>query len=173
MVVGFFSFFLILVAMLPGCVNPGQENPNVDFAFTTLQGQTKQLREYYGTVVVLDLMGVNCQPCALEMRQLKQIQTNYSRNNVIIISVDVWISQGENVSLLRQYLDAFHQQLHLELNWTFGLDDAKGTIGSAYARSGIPTLYILDKKGNIYYTHVGYDSYSRLASKLDEVLAKA
>ena len=173
MVVGFFSFFLILVAMLPGCMNPLQENPNVDFTFTTLQGQTKQLREYYGTVVVLDLMGVNCQPCALEMRQLKQIQTNYSRNNVIIISVDVWISQGENASLLRQYLDAFHQQLHLELNWTFGLDDTKGTIGNTYARSGIPTLYILDKKGNIYYTHVGYDSYSRLASKLDEVLAKA
>ena len=173
MVVGFFSFFLILVAMLPGCMNPLQENPNVDFTFTTLQGQTKQLREYYGTVVVLDLMGVNCQPCALEMRQLKQIQTNYSRNNVIIISVDVWISQGENASLLRQYLDAFHQQLHLELNWTFGLDDTKGTIGNTYARSGIPTLYILDKKGNIYYTHVGYDSYSRLASKLDAVLTKA
>lgn len=172
MVVGFLSFLLFLAGVLSGCMNPTPENPNVDFTFTTLDGQTKQLREYYGTVIVLDLMGVNCQPCALEMTQLKQIQTNYSRSDIIIISVDVWISQGENASLLRQYLDAFQQQLHLELNWTFGLDDAKGTIGDTYARSGVPTLYILDKKGNIYYTHVGYDSYSTLASKLDVVLGK-
>ena len=172
MVVGFLSFFIFLVVMLSGCVNPGQGNPNVDFTFTTLNGQTKQLREYYGTVIVLDLMGVNCQPCAYEMTQLKQIQTNYSRSDVIIISVDVWISQGENASLLRQYIDTFQQQLQLELNWTFGLDDVKGTIGYTYARSGVPTLYILDKKGNIYYTHVGYDSYSTLASKLDAVLTK-
>jgi len=159
--------------MLTGCLNQGQENPTVDFTFITLDGQPKQLREYYGTVILLDLMGVNCQPCALEMTQLKQIQTNYSRDDVIIISIDVWVSQGENATLLRQYHDVFLQQLNLDLNWTFGLDDAQGTIGNSYARSGVPTLYILDKKGNIYYTHVGYDSYSTLASKLDAVLAKA
>jgi thiol-disulfide isomerase/thioredoxin len=170
---GCVAFVLILIILLPGCINQGQENPNVDFTFRTLDGQTKQLRDYYGTVIVLDLMGVNCQPCALEMTQLKQVQTNYSRNDVIIISIDVWISQGENASMLRQYLDAFRQQVHLDLNWTFGMDDTKGTIGNMYARTGVPTLYILDTKGNIYYTHVGYDAYSTLASKLDAVLAKA
>lgn len=107
------------------------------------------------------------------MTQLKQIQTNYSRDDVLIISVDVWVSLGENATFLQQYIDTFGQQSHTELNWTFGLDDAKGTIENIYAKSGIPTLYILDKKGNIYYTHVGYDSYTILASKLDEVLAKA
>jgi len=167
------AFFLILLAVLSGCLNSSPENPSVDFTFTTLDGQTKQLREYYGKVIVLDLMGVNCQPCTLQMSQLKQIQTNYSSDDVIIISIDVWVSLGENATLLQQYIDAFREQLHVELNWTFGLDDMKGTIGNTYARSGIPTLYILDKKGNIYYTHVGYDSYTMLESKLDEVLAKS
>lgn len=167
------AFFLIIIAVLSGCLNSSQGNPTVDFTFTTLDGQTKQLQEYYGKVIVLDLMGVKCQPCTLQMTQLKQIQTNYSRKDVVIISVDVWISLGENAALLQQYIDAFQQQLNITLNWTFGLDDAKGTIESAYARNGIPTLYILDKKGNIYYTHVGYDSYITLASKLDEVLTKA
>jgi peroxiredoxin len=166
------SFVLVLVAWLAGCVNSGPENPHVDFTFTTLDGQTKQLQDYYGKVIVLDLMGVNCQPCTLEMTQLKQIQTNYSRDEVSIISIDVWVSQGENISLLRQYQEAFQQQIHIILNWTFGLDDAKGSIEHTYARDGIPALYILDTKGNIYYTHVGYDSYSSLASKLDEVLTK-
>jgi thiol-disulfide isomerase/thioredoxin len=164
-----FSFPLVLFS---GCLSFVPGNPNVDFTFITLEGQTKQLRDYYGTVIVLDLMGVNCQPCGREMTQLKQIQTNYSRNNVIIVSVDVWVSSGENASLLAQYLDTFREQLHLELNWTFGLDDGKGTIEKAYAKQGIPALYILDKKGNIYYTHVGYDSYAVLASKLDQVMQK-
>jgi thiol-disulfide isomerase/thioredoxin len=166
------SFILVLVSWFAGCANSGPENPHVDFAFTTLDGQTKQLQDYSGKVIVLDLMAVNCQPCALEMTQLKQIQKNYSRDKVTIISIDVWVSQGENASSLQQYLVAFQQQLHVELNWTFGLDDSKGTIENAYARSGIPALYILDKKGNIYYTHVGYDTYTSLASKLDEVLTK-
>ncbi len=164
---------LLSISSLTGCVNLGRENPNVDFTFTSLEGETHVLHQYYGTVIVLDLMGVNCQPCALEMSQLKQIQTNYTGRDVVIISIDVWVSQGENATLLRQYIDAYRQQLHLNLNWTFGLDDTKGTIGNTYARSGIPTLYILDTKGNIYYTHVGYDTYSTLASKLDEVLSKA
>lgn len=168
----FLSFFLPLIAIISGCMNSTPENPNVDFTFTTLDGQPKQLREYYGKVIVLDLMGVNCQPCTIEMTQLKQIQTNYSRDDVIIISVDVWVSSGENASLLQQYIGSFQQQLNTELNWTFGLDDIKGTIEYAYARDGIPALYILDKKGNIYYTHVGYDSYAMLASKLDQVLRK-
>jgi thiol-disulfide isomerase/thioredoxin len=157
------SFILVLVSWFAGCANSGPENPHVDFAFTTLDGQTKQLQDYSGKVIVLDLMAVNCQPCALEMTQLKQIQKNYSRDKVTIISIDVWVSQGENASSLQQYLVAFQQQLHVELNWTFGLDDSKGTIENAYARSGIPALYILDKKGNIYYTHVGYDTYTSLA----------
>jgi len=163
---------LLPVVQLAGCVNSQQQNPNVDFTFTTLDGQMKQLHDYYGKVLVLDLMGVNCQPCGLEMTQLKQIQTNYSEDQVIIISIDVWVSQGENTSMLRQYLSAFQQQLHISLNWTFGLDDARGTIGNTYAKNGIPTLYILDTKGNIYYTHVGYDSYRSLALKLDQMVRK-
>ena len=150
---------------LSGCEN-SQQNPNVDFTFTTLDGHTKHLQDYYGKAIVLDLMGVNCQPCLQEMTQLKQIQTNYSQDMVTIISIDVWVSQGENASLLAQYIQYY------QLNWTFGLDDTRGTVGYTYAKSGIPTMYILDTKGNIYYTHVGYDSYSSLTSKLDQVVRK-
>jgi hypothetical protein len=107
-----------------------------------------------------------------EMSELKKISENYSKNNVSILSIDVWVSSGENVSMVQDMIDAFKNQVNMTLDWTFGLDDVHGTVENTYASAGVPTLYIFDKKGNIYYSHVGYEDYSVLASKLDQVLSK-
>jgi hypothetical protein len=106
------------------------------------------------------------------MMQLKKVSENYSSDQVTILSLDVWVKNGENADLLRQYITAFHDQVGMDLNWTFGLDDVNGSIQNIYASQGVPTLYIFDKKGNIYYSHVGYEDYLNLATKLDEVLRK-
>ncbi len=143
-----------------------------DFIFTTLDGEIKNLSDYQGTVIVLDCMAVNCQPCMLQMFELKKISENYSTNDVIILSIDVWVSNGETASMLQDTIDAFKNQLNITLDWTFGLDDPQGTLQSTYASEGVPTLYIFDKNGNIYYSHVGYEKYAVLSSKLDEVLRK-
>jgi hypothetical protein len=105
------------------------------------------------------------------MFELKKISENYSKNDVTILSIDVWVSSGETASLLQDTIDAFKNQVNMTLDWSFGLDDLQGTIQNTYASAGVPTLYIFDKKGNIYYSHVGYEEYSSLAAKLDEVLA--
>lgn len=144
-----------------------------DFTFTTIDGQTKHLSDYRGTVIVLDCMAVNCQYCISQTFVLKEISENYSSDNVTILSIDVWVSSGETASLLQQFIDAFKDQVNITLDWTFGLDDRNGTIQKTYAPVAVPILYIFDKKGNIYYSHEGYEDYSSLALKLDEVLAKA
>jgi thiol-disulfide isomerase/thioredoxin len=143
-----------------------------DFSFVTLEGETKHLRDYYGKVVVLDCMAVNCQPCMYQMFELKKIQENYSSNDVVILSIDVWVSKGETALMLQQMIEAFEDQANLILNWTFGLDDLDGTIENSYASDGVPALYIYDKKGNIYYSHVGYETYATLSTKIDEALVK-
>jgi thiol-disulfide isomerase/thioredoxin len=79
-----------------------------DVTFTDLEGQTRHLSEFSGKILLLDLMGVNCQPCALQMSQLKKISQNYSSDQVTIISLDVWVKNGETAELLRQYIAAFH-----------------------------------------------------------------
>ena len=142
-----------------------------DFTFTTLDGETHHLSDFYGTVVVLDCMAVNCQPCMRQMFELKKIAENYSANDVTILSIDVWVSSGETASMVQDTINAFKNQLNMTLDWTFGLDDAQGTIQNTFAPEGVPTLYIFDKKGNIYYSHVGYEDYSVLASTLDAVLS--
>ena len=64
----------------------------------------------------------------------------------------------------------YGKQNGIDLDWTFGLDDVTGTLYFKYANSGVPTLYILDNNGNIYYSQVGYTEYSILSQKLDELI---
>jgi thiol-disulfide isomerase/thioredoxin len=164
-------FLFMFLCTITGCTEE-RNDTGEDFAFVTLDDETKQLSDFYGKVIVLDCMAVNCQPCMYQMFELKKISENYSKNDVAILSIDVWVSTGETASMLQETLVAFKDQAGLTLDWTFGLDDAQGTIQNTYAPEGVPTLYIFDKKGNIYYSHVGYESYTSLAVKLDEVLSK-
>jgi hypothetical protein len=167
-----FSVFLLILLVLTGCVN-NTENTSGDalnFTFTTLDGQTKQLSDYYGPIILLDLMGARCQPCQIQMFELKKVSENYTRNQVIILSINVWVSLGEDAALTQELINLYPLQVGITLDWTFGLDDTQGTILNAYAPDGVPTLYILDSKGNIYYTNVGYEEYTQLKDKIDELL---
>jgi thiol-disulfide isomerase/thioredoxin len=165
----FFLFFFLLV--FSGCTEE-KNGAGDDFSFTTLNGEMKRLSDFYGKVVVLDCMAVNCQPCLSQMFELKKISENYSTDDVAILSIDVWVSNGETSTMLQDLINEFKNQVNVTLDWTFGLDDPEGTIENTYATGGVPSLYIYDKKGNIYYSHVGYESYADLSTKIDEALVK-
>jgi thiol-disulfide isomerase/thioredoxin len=164
-------FLFFFHSVFAGCTEE-KNTIREDFAFTSLNGETKHLSDFYGKVIVLDCMAVNCQPCMSQMFELKKISENYSKNDVIILSIDVWISSGETASMLQGVINAFKNQVNVTLDWTFGLDDPQATIQNTFASTGVPTLYIFDKKGNIYYSHVGYESYVELSKKIDEAIVK-
>ena len=164
-------FLFIFLLVVSGCTEEKNDTGD-DFSFTTLDGEMKRLSDFYGKVVVLDCMAVNCQPCMYQMFELKKISENYSTDDVAILSIDVWASNGETATMLLDMIKEFKNQVNVTLDWTFGLDDPEGTIENRYASEGVPSLYIYDKNGNIYYSHVGYEDYVVLASTIDEALIK-
>lgn len=156
----------------------------------------KHTHEYKGKIVLIDFMGVNCGWCVPQTFVLEDISNEYSSDELVILSIDVWIIYGETTQNvidlieayrcispcdtenkfsflnIRYYKENFGKQDGLDLNWTFGVDDTAGTLFYKYipADGGIPMLYILDKNGNIYYSHAGYTEYSTLSAKIDELL---
>jgi len=169
--IGIVFILILLVSFFSGCIDTPEDNqPKTDFTFTTLEGVQQNLSDFYGKIILVDLMAVNCQPCMYQMFELKKISENYSHDDVAILSIDVWIRLGETPELLLEYINAFQQQVNITLDWTFGVDDTVGSIEQIYAKNGVPTLYIFDTNGNIYYTKVGYEPYSTLKGKLDELL---
>ena len=144
----FVFFLLIFLLVFSGCTEEKNDTGD-DFSFTTLDGEMKRLSDFYGKVVVLDCMAVNCQPCMVQMFELKKISENYSTDDVAILSIDVWVSNGETATMLQDMIKDFKNYVNVTLDWTFGLDDPEGTIENRYASEGVPSLYIYDKNGNI------------------------
>lgn len=166
-------FFIIsLLMMLPlvsGCTEQ-QINPfGDDFSFTTLTGETKHLRDYRGTVVILDMWATWCSPCQLQMLELRKIYENYSRNDVEILSID--IDQRETVSQIQDFLSIF-KDYEYELTWTFGIDD--GTIWETYkvGNGGIPALCIFNREGVLSYSHEGLAVYNEISPGYPEDLTR-
>jgi len=156
-------FLSIFVAsMFSGCINSGSNNSTDtgdDFTFTTLDNKQEHLSDYRGKVVILDMMATWCQPCQYQMLELRKIYSNYSRNDLEIISID--IDTRETAQQLESYRSAFASYGY-NLDWTFGMDD--GSIASKYLGQGIPTLCIFDHQGNLSFTHEGISVYSEIPS---------
>lgn len=150
-----------------------QNSPYAEaFVFSLLDGGVKNTSEYSGKIVLLDFMGVNCRPCQSMMRVLKDLSENY-KDQIEIVSIDVWIALGETPELLREFVD-YYKENGVDLDWTFGYDDPSGTLFTKYASSGIPLVLVIDKDGNIYYTKEGYldgsSDYAVLAEKIDNLI---
>ena len=112
---------------------------NMDEEVTTLSG----LR---GKVVLLNFWASWCPPCIREMPSMERLQQQVDAEDFKVIAVN----QMEDVD------DVFAFTGQLEIDPTFEiLFDTDSKVSQAYAVRGLPTTYLIDKKGNIRYRAVG------------------
>ena len=155
---GLSLFFLIIImfTFVSGCLENSDEEEVDNFIFNTLDGGTKQLIDYKGKIVILDLWATWCGQCQYQMIELKKVYENYSRNDLEIISVD--IDPREDAQLIQSFRNYFNYTYGIELDWIFGMDN--GSISEKYMKEGvIPTLCIFDKKGRLSFRESGVCVY--------------
>ena len=164
---------LLLFSLLSGCIefpigNGGNNGQGEDFTFTAVNGTSKHLSDYRGKVVIMDMWATWCGPCQYQMLELEKVYGNYSRDDLEILSIN--IDSKESAQYIQSFIDWFEEQYDTELNWVFGNDD--GSIWEEYqmTKGGIPTIYIFDKNGNVYYSEESYHPYSTLVEKINELL---
>ena len=137
------------------------------FRFHDLTGAETNSADLKGRVVVLSYWATWCPPCQAEMPQIAAIQRRYRNDpRVRIIPIDAGYG-GDDAERARVYL----QRRNLGLD--SAIDDIpvpgrqKNLAGVGLGLKVVPTLYVLDRAGDIAATHVGYDSAEHLAKTLD------
>jgi len=133
-----------------------------DFTLTDIDGNTFSLSDHRDHVVIMDLMATLCGPCITEMGYLRQIYSNYSASEVVIISIDV--DPSETDEIIRQFKTNYGG------DWIFV---SGPNVGITYEAISIPKMYIINQQGRITYKSVGVTSASTLASEIDKLLQVA
>jgi len=80
-----------------------------DFAVNTFNGEYFKLSDQKGKVVLLDIMGVGCPPCEMQMPELQKIKEDKG-DDITILSVDVYYS-GETK---QEVIDTYGQYIKEE-----------------------------------------------------------
>ncbi|MCD6474539.1 MAG: redoxin domain-containing protein [Thermoplasmata archaeon] len=131
-----------------------------DFAFVTLDGKTKHLKDYRGKVVLVDMMATWCQPCRMQMAELKKVLQHYGKSRITIISIDV--DERDDVDKIKS---TFGNHIN---EWTFGIDEYK--VSYRFWATSIPTLAIFDKYGRLQYLRPGLTQENELEKIIDEIM---
>ncbi len=117
-----------------------------DFSLSDPNGKSVSLKDFAGKVVVIDFWATWCRPCQMAMPLIQKVYQKYKNKNVVVIG----ISSNE-----RGKANPAETMKKLGCNYMLLLNGEK--ITSSYNVPGFPTLYVIDKKGNICYSEVGYD----------------
>lgn len=129
------------------------------FSLPTYKGTSAKLSDYKGKYVLLDFWATWCKPCIAEIPNLKRVKEEFVNEDFEIVSVCV--DRADFKSNWKKIIEK-HQT-----NWP-QLFDASGTTARDYAIEYFPTIFLLNKKGEIVARNLrGHD----IAKKLREVFA--
>lgn len=117
-----------------------------DFTLEDIDGKKFSLKEYRGKVVLLNFWATWCPPCRREMPSMERLNQNFKGKDFAVLAVN----QMEDSDQVFTYTG------ELEVSPTFTiLFDKNSDIARAYGVLGLPTTYLIDKKGNIRFRAIG------------------
>lgn len=135
-----------------------------DFSLVDIDGKPFRLSDFRGRVVLLDFMATWCGPCRASMSDLRELRRDFGEELVMIsISVDPTSDTVEQLKAWRDYFEA---------DWIHARDTVDPPLSQKYKVGSIPTLIIIDKRGNVGFRHVGMTSAATLKNEVSELLSK-
>jgi cytochrome c-type biogenesis protein len=139
----------------------GEVAPATDFTLTDIDGETFNLSDFRGKVVVLDLMALDCSSCKIVERNLLDISDEYGEE-IEIISIDVWPDIDSDQEL-RDHRD------DKNITWRIALDTDE--IVTKYAASEIAKVVIINDEGYVVFEKVGVSDVNEMRDAIDKAIS--
>ncbi len=160
------ALMILLVILALGLLRTQQGPAQVGraaptFNLSSFDGQSYNLAELKGHVVLVNFWASWCKPCEQEAADLEAAWQHYKdRGDVLFLGVDYVDTENE----AKVYLDKF------KITYPNG-PDLRTSISQAFHISGVPELYLIDQDGNLAYRLIGgFSSVEDIKAAIDPLL---
>lgn len=140
--------------------------PAPAFVATDMKGESVDLNQLRGSVVVMTFWSSRCEICHVEFPKLNRVIRDFSGKKVVFLSLTM-----ENEAKVETYLKKNPLEARVVPN-SFGVvlqyadRDKSGNLDM-----GFPAFYVINEQGNIQYKSSGYDKTPSLSSTLSRLLS--
>jgi cytochrome c-type biogenesis protein len=137
--------------------------PAPRYAATTLAGDSASTAALAGKVVLLNIWATWCAPCRDEIPYLQSLYERHRGQGLEIIGVSV-DARGQEAAI-REFADAFRMTYPI---WR----DPDERVQSLYMALGVPSSYLIDRKGILRWRRLGtiHESDTTLTRAVTEAL---
>ncbi|RXK86776.1 TlpA family protein disulfide reductase [Filimonas effusa] len=109
----------------------------VDFSYTDIDGKIRNLSDYLGKVVVVDVWATWCPPCIKEQPALEELEKAFEGKDVVFISLSIDTDKQKWADWVR----------NKKLSGVQLFTNSQGTIITDYKVTQIPQFMVFDKAG--------------------------
>ncbi len=142
-------------------------NPAPDFAVQSLKNRsgTLALGDFRGKVVLIDFWGTFCTPCKKSFPKLQGLQAKYGASGLAILGISE--DEADSKDGISAFANSYGAKFALA--W-----DEDHSIARSYGPEGMPSSYLVDRKGILRFAHVGYHEgdETEVEREIKELLAQ-
>ncbi|MGD9629559.1 MAG: TlpA family protein disulfide reductase [Pyrinomonadaceae bacterium] len=150
----------------------GQQNlqvgqPAPDFVAQTIDGQTINLKDFQGKVVMLTFWSTKCEICHSEIPKMNQIVDRYKGKDVVFLALTM-----ENEAKVNPYLrkNPFNYTI---LTNGFGVVLKYANMSKdGGINMGFPSYFLINKQGAIHLRSEGWDKTQSLDNQISRLLTE-
>ena len=138
----------LFMGCLPPCLFAGTSYPKTapDFSLPVINKETKvNLKDLKGRVVYVDFWATWCPPCLKSFPWMEKMHTRYHDDGLTIVAISVDAKQSLAEKFVQEHNPSF-----------ISAHDPEKKIAKLYKLSAMPSSYLIDRKGNIISTHLGF-----------------
>lgn len=151
-----------LVNTQRGQVARGQPAPDftvTSFDGTPFGGETFQLSQARGKVVLVNFWASWCLPCREEAAALEAVWQMYRDRDFVLVGLAWSDTERESLNFIREF------------NQTYRNGPDLGTrAGQAYRIQGVPETFLVDKDGRIAWVKIGPTNLAEMQAEIEPLL---
>ena len=116
-----------------------------DFSLKDLNGKKVEIKQFKGKIIFLNFWATWCAPCKEEMSSLEVLHQKFKEKNFVLLTISVDYGGLKSV---REFMDKHRYTFPVLL-------DPKSEVLDLFNVKGIPTTFIIDKKGRMIGRAIG------------------